>query len=192
MVFINLRKAFISVMFVLGAAALLLVYTGSSGLFSSVARTSGQISPAPPVEQTVSGINTGAGLQEETVTAKGEQGNENFFVEYRLQREKSRGRQVELLEDIVNNPSSAAETRKAAQDQLMAISGSISNEVRVENLLRAKGYRDAVVCMDSRGVTVVMEYSATLSPAEEASIIEIVSRETGFGEQGIVIIPKKQ
>lgn len=191
MVFIKLRKAFISAMFVLGAAALLLVYTGSSGYFSSGGRTSGAMSQPTPQEQNAQGRSTGAVIRENAMPNQDELSNENFFVEYRLQREKSRGRQVELLESIVDNPSSAAETRKAAQDQLMEISGSISKEVRVENLLRAKGYRDAVVCLDRRGVTVVMECSA-LGPAEEAGIMDMVSRETGFGEQGIVIIPKKK
>lgn len=191
MVFINMRKAFITVMFVLGAAALLLVYTGSSGLFSSGGQATSAASPDPPSNLSSSGGKVGPGPAESNIPAAEGQDNENFFVEYRLQREKSRGRQVELLEDIVNNQSSASETRKAAQDQLMEISGSISKEVRVENLLRAKGYRDAVVCMDHRGVTVVMECE-DLSPAEESGILEIVSRETGFGEQGIVIIPKKQ
>lgn len=190
MVFINLRKAFITVMFVLGAAALLLIYSGSSGLFSTGGQASRTLSPALPGDQALSGEKVSAEPRESTAPTPEGQGNESFFVEYRLQREKSRGRQVEILEEIVNNPSSAAETRKAAQDQLMEISGSISKEVRVENLLRAKGYRDAVVCMDRRGVTVVME-SKGLSPAEEAGIIDIVSKETGFGEQGIVIIPKK-
>lgn len=191
MVFINMRKAFITVMFMLGAAALLLVYTGSSGLFSSGGQATSALSPDLPADPVRADGKAGAGPPESYNPAAGVQENENFFVEYRLQREKSRGRQVEILEEIVNNPSSAAETRKTAQDQLMEISGSISKEVRVENLLRAKGYRDAVVCMDRRGVTVVME-SRGLSPAEEAGIIDIVSRETGFGEQGIVIIPKKQ
>jgi stage III sporulation protein AH len=119
------------------------------------------------------------------------QGSEDFFVDYRLDREKSRGRQVEILEAIVNNPSSAVETRKTAQEKLLEISGSISKEARVENLLKAKGYDEAVVCLDQRGVTVVME-SQGLTPAEEAGLIEMVSRETGFGEQGIIIVPRKR
>lgn len=192
MLFLNARKAFLAAMFVLGAVALLIAYSGTSApyIFNSPAEKAA--APTVPESQaSAGGQQEIAGGETKNNPSPSQKENENFFVDYRLDREKSRGRQVEILEAIVNNPSTATETRKSAQEQLIQISGNISKEVRVENLLRAKGYQDAVVCLDQRGATVVME-SQGLTPSEEAGLIDMVSKETGFGEQGIVIIPKKK
>ncbi|SHJ10049.1 SpoIIIAH-like family protein [Desulfofundulus thermosubterraneus] len=112
-----------------------------------------------------------------------------FFVEYRLDRERTRGQQLELLREIINNPQAAAETRRTAQERLLAISQSMAREVEVENLLRAKGFKDAAVSLDDRGATVVVQ-AARISPEEATRIAELVSRGTGVAEQDVVIIPR--
>ncbi|MDQ0286549.1 stage III sporulation protein AH [Desulfofundulus luciae] len=112
-----------------------------------------------------------------------------FFVEYRLDRERTRGQQLELLREIINNPQAAAETRRTAQERLLAISQSMAREVEVENLIRAKGFKDAAVCLDDRGATVVVQ-AARISPEEATRIAELVSRGAGVPEQDVVIIPR--
>ncbi|MFZ5633642.1 MAG: SpoIIIAH-like family protein [Bacillota bacterium] len=190
MVFVNFRRIFLTVLFILGAGTLLVGYNGVVGMFlkeQGVIKKAGEeIHRAQPGARAepvagLTGLTEGAGVPLE---------KDNFFVEYRLQRERARGQQIEILKDIVNSPSTAGETRQLAQEQLLGISKSVTREARMENLLKARGYRDAVVCMDQKGVTVVVE-SQVLIPAEEAKIIELVSKESGFGEQGILIIPKR-
>lgn len=190
MMFINLRHVFITLMFIAGAAALFLGYSGVAGIMLSErpAHVESRITSSQAAN---SGLSGGEGKvragqeSRESETA----GPDGFFVEYRLQRDKTRSQQVEILKDIVESPSSTPDTSKAAQEQLLLLSRNISKEARVENLLKAKGYREAVVCVDQKGVTVVLE-SRGLNPAEENRVIEIVSRETGFGEQSIIIVPK--
>ncbi|MGB9804148.1 SpoIIIAH-like family protein [Desulfofundulus sp.] len=112
-----------------------------------------------------------------------------FFVEYRLDRERTRGQQLELLREVINNPQAAAETRRTAQDQLLAISQNMAREVEVENLIRAKGFKDAAVSLENHGATVVVQ-ATRISPEDVTRIAELVSRETGVAEQNIVIIPR--
>ncbi|MDK2887563.1 MAG: stage sporulation protein [Thermoanaerobacter sp.] len=111
-----------------------------------------------------------------------------FFVEYRLDRERTRGQQLELLREIINNPQAAPETRKTAQERLLVISQSLAREAEVENLLRARGFGDAAVSLDGRGATVVIQASS-ISAEEATRIAELVSRGTGVAEQDVVIIP---
>lgn len=188
MMFLNFRHMFITLMFIAGAAALFLGYSGVAGMLLSAG--------PPAVESSVTGqapgpaINTGSqtipGGQNQ---AKAAAGAESFYVEYRLQRDKARSLQVEVLKDIIDSPSSPDDTIKAAQEQLLNISRHVARESRVENLLKARGYSEAVACVDQKGVTLVIE-SRPLTPAEESKLIEIISRETGYGEQSIIIVPK--
>ncbi|MHB8157550.1 MAG: SpoIIIAH-like family protein [Desulfocucumaceae bacterium] len=183
MVYFNLRHIFFTIMFILGMATLFIGY-GAVGLFWTE-------SQGNKVEYAAN-IKDVSGLQKTAGTEKGQpaaNSKEEFFVEYRLQRERTRGQQIELLKDVVNSPASAEDTRKSAQEQLLGISKGITREANVENLLKARGYKDAVVCVDPRSVTVVVD-SRALSSAEETKIMELVSKETGFGEQGIILIPK--
>nr|WP_204618312.1 SpoIIIAH-like family protein [Desulforadius tongensis] len=122
-------------------------------------------------------------------SGKEQKKNDGFFIEYRLERERTRGQQVEWLREIINNPNAEADTRKKAQEKLYAITQNIGKEMEMENLIRAKGFKDAVVLLQDKGATVVVQ-SESLTTEQAAKIAELVSRNTGIPMNGIVIIPK--
>lgn len=192
MMFVNFRHVFITLMFLAGALTLFLGYNGVAGMLLSEKPTAVGARPVNGVLKPDTGTNFNGGKmqalpEQPAVQASGTK--QSFYVEYRLQREKARSQQVEILKDIANSPSSSPDSVKAAQEQLLNISKSVSRESSVENLLKAKGYSEAVVCVDQKGVTVVVD-SRGLTTSEEGKLVDIVSRETGFGEQSIIIIPK--
>jgi len=113
----------------------------------------------------------------------------DFFVEYRLERERTRGQRVEWLREVINNANSTVETRQKAQEHLMTISRSMEKEVELENLIRAKGFKDAAVLVDDRSVTVIVA-ATNLSNEEAIRMTDLVSRGTGVEAQNVVIIPK--
>jgi stage III sporulation protein AH len=116
--------------------------------------------------------------------------NAEFFIEYRLERERTRGQQVEWLREITNNPNADAETRKKAQEQLYNLSQNVGKEMETENLIRAKGFNDAVVLLQhDKAVTVVVRVKE-LTPDDAAKIAELVARNTGVTPNNIIIIPK--
>lgn len=112
-----------------------------------------------------------------------------FFVEYRLERERSRGHQIEIAREIINNANSDPDIRKKAQEQLYVISSNLQKELEVESLIRAKGYRDAVVFLEGKTVTVVIQ-SKDMNQEDAIKITDLVSRSTQVNPQNIVIIPK--
>lgn len=113
----------------------------------------------------------------------------DFFVEYRLERERTRGQRVEWLREVINNANSTVETRQKAQEHLMTISRSMEKEVELENLIRAKGFKDAAILVDDRSVTVIVA-ATNLSNEEAIRMTDLVSRGTGVEAQNVVIIPK--
>lgn len=113
----------------------------------------------------------------------------SFFVDYRMERERSRGQQIALLREIIDNPNSGGETRKKAQEQMLGLSQGLEKEVEVENLIRAKGYQDAVLFLEGKAVTVVVQ-AKSLNQEDALRIADLVSRNTNVGPQNIVIVPK--
>lgn len=115
--------------------------------------------------------------------------NGSFFVEYRLERERSRGHQIEIAREIINNTNSDSEIRKKAQEQMYVISNNLQKELEVESLIRAKGYQDSVVFLEGKTVTVVIQVK-DLTQEDAIKITDLVSRSTQAQPQNIVIIPK--
>jgi stage III sporulation protein AH len=120
---------------------------------------------------------------------KSNQDESEFFIEYRLDRERTRGQQIELLREIINNPASSPQARQQAQERLLAISNKMAKEIEIEHLIRARGFKDSTVCLEENGVTVIVQ-AANLSTQDTANICEVVSWGTGVGDQNIIIIPK--
>ncbi len=120
----------------------------------------------------------------------GELASQNqFFIEYRMQRDRARGQQTDLLREIVNNGNSTEEVRKEAQKRLLQISQLLEKEMEIENMIRAKDIKDAVVFLQEKNATVIVQ-AQKLSAQEEETIKTIVQRVAGTKDTETVVIPK--
>jgi len=108
------------------------------------------------------------------------------FTEYKLERERMRSRQVELLQNLAYDGQTEGERKEQAQTDLQAYIQKIGRETEIENLLKTQGYLDALVLMDQDAITVVVP--VTLIREEAARIGELVHRLTGIGFEGITIV----
>jgi len=151
--------------------------------------------PPAGVPVTADGFNAGGAGPEQApkttdkVTAAAKE-TSDFFVNYRLDRERARGQRVEWLREVINSAGSGGETRQKAQEHLLGISQSVQKEVELENLIRARGYKEAAVLVDERSVTVVVAAEA-FANEESVRIADMVTRSTGVDSQNILIIRKK-
>ncbi|GAB4266900.1 SpoIIIAH-like family protein [Thermincola ferriacetica] len=116
-----------------------------------------------------------------------------FFIEYRMQRDRARGQQIDLLREIVNNANSTEDVRKEAQRRLLQISQLLEKEMEIENMIRAKGFKDAVVFLQDKSATVIVQ-TTKLAPEEEDKIKGIVNRIANIEESAVSIstVPVKQ
>lgn len=134
--------------------------------------------PAGAPELTAAGTEAGAG---ETA----------FFEEYRMDRERARGKQVELLREVMASSSTDEETRKLAHEQFLRISSNISKEMELENLIRARGFQDAAVFLDNESVTVVVQPGENMTMDDENdALAELVAKSTGVTLDNVIIITK--
>ena len=112
-----------------------------------------------------------------------------FFRDYRFERKQERNKEVEYINSVVNNPASDPEVIKEAQSQLLEITSNMEAELAIENLIKAKGFDDAIVIIHKDNVNVIVDKSE-LVPEEVAVILDIVKRESGKETENIKIIPK--
>ena len=109
-----------------------------------------------------------------------------FFVEYRLQRDRVRGKEVEMLNDMVDNPNVSQEAKQKAEEQLLKLIDMMEKELLVENMLKANGFRDAVFFYRDDMVNVVVQ-AENLSDQEFLQIAEMVSSATGVNIEHVTV-----
>jgi len=114
---------------------------------------------------------------------------EDYFIEYRLDRDRTRSRQVELLQGIVNNQNSAENERREAQQKILALTTVLEQELKLESIIKAKGYEDAALFIQPSSVVAIIKGQKFAS--SDATIIgDLVAKTTGHNLEQITIIPK--
>lgn len=113
----------------------------------------------------------------------------DFFAEFRIERDKGRDTQIEMLKDIVDNANSSTKMRDEAQKELLSISKSIALEIKIENLLKAKNYNDAIALIEKNKITIVIP-EENLKNTDVTRIGDLVMRVTGCQLEDISLIPK--
>ncbi|SES62909.1 SpoIIIAH-like family protein [Anaerobranca gottschalkii] len=114
---------------------------------------------------------------------------EEFFVEYRLERERIRSREIDILQALINNPNSTPESKREAEQKLMQIQRIMEQELAVENSLVAMGYKHAILFYQNGNANIVVNAEA-LTREEKARIAEIVSKIIGVERYQVFITEK--
>lgn len=115
--------------------------------------------------------------------------DENFFVRYRLERDKARSEQLDIYREMINNPNTDKTTKQEAQQQMLDITSRMEKEMKIESLVRARGYKDALGYIHDQSVDVIVQ-SAGLDNNDVAVIGDIVVKTTGFSSEDVTIIEK--
>jgi len=113
--------------------------------------------------------------------------SQNYFYDYKANRENVRETEVAYLDSIIANEKSDAETLKDAQSQKTQIVERMESELTIEGLLMAAGFEDAIVTVQKGSVNVVIK-GAQISKEDAAKVLEIVRAETGEPAQNIKVI----
>ena len=107
-----------------------------------------------------------------------------FFVEYRLQRDRVRSQEMEMLEEILNNPNSSPDAKSEAENLMLKTITLMEQELIIENMIKAQGYDDAIFFYNNRVATVMVK-KAELSEQEFVQIAKVVADTVGV-ERGDV------
>jgi len=113
----------------------------------------------------------------------------DLFIEFRLEREQARAAQLELLREVLDNASLSQEARDRALSLWLSITEAMGKEVDIENLIRAKGYADAVVILGDGKATILVK-AATLTREDVIRIADLAVRVAGLRYEDITVVPR--
>ncbi len=185
------KKIFLAVLIVMGIAFCAVGFGGVAqkvfGLQENTSTpTSVTLNQSEDGEIDAVGEDKQASLNAPENTADG-----SYFVEARLSLEQARGKEMETLREVLTSETDE-EVRKTAQERMMQLSGQVSQEMELENLIRAKGYQDVAVFLDSDTVTVILRPGKNMvSEANNLTIAELVAKTTGVPEDGVIVITRE-
>ncbi|MBQ7974754.1 MAG: SpoIIIAH-like family protein [Clostridia bacterium] len=116
---------------------------------------------------------SGTTIEESTAT---EQKSEDYFEKAKYDRELSRSKSLEILNKTAENDSFDTEIRKKAQDEILRIAENVENEVKIENLAKAKGYKNICVYISEENVNITVQKDE-FSESDAAKIQEIATEQ---------------
>lgn len=115
----------------------------------------------------------------------------SYFVQAKLEREQSRNKQKDMLNEMLNNENIDNEKKNEVTTAMLQIQQRIEKETAAESMIEAKGFNEVYVRIDEDTVDVVVD-KAELTDAEIAQIEDIVKRKTGVSADKIRITPLKK
>lgn len=116
-------------------------------------------------------------------------GGDDYFAQSRLSREKARDQAISILKDSLQSDGASAEEKQLAAEQISEYADCSVAEARIESMIKAKGYPEAVVFLSEEGVNVIVKPKAeTLESADAALIQDIVTSETKYAVAQIKIV----
>lgn len=114
-----------------------------------------------------------------------------FFNEYRLNRDRMRSKQVEMLQNVISNSGSDAKTRDAAGMRLVDITTAMEKELKAENLLKAEGYQECVIMVQADSTTIVLQ-SPSMQPQQVKRVKELVGQAVNSSPDKLSLVTRGQ
>lgn len=97
------------------------------------------------------------------------------FAETRLTRDKSSAETIQTLKSIIDDKNAPQESRENATKQSISIATSKENTTTIENMLKNKGYKDALCTILNDRVNIVVKCDADkLSDKQQREIKDVV------------------
>lgn len=124
---------------------------------------------------------------EEQLTSKENMSKSTYILDMKMTREKQRNDLSEELNEIINNPSTTDKSREEASNMKLQLVKYQETELKIENLLSAKGFENALVYIGEDNVNVVVNKQG-LSKSESAKIFDLVAEQADVKYENIKLM----
>ena len=120
----------------------------------------------------------------------GSSSSDEYFAQARLDKQKSRDESIEVLQSFYYGGDSTPDELAVISDDVLAVSSYIEKETRVENLLKAQGFSDALCYLTSNTANIVVKTQG-LDTAQAAQIKSTLLGEIAVPAENITIVEIK-
>lgn len=115
---------------------------------------------------------------------------DEYFAQARLDKQQSRAEAIEVLQTIYGGGDSTKTELAVMAESAAAISGYIEKESKIENVLKAQGFTDALCYLSENGASVIVK-SEGLTSAQAAQIKNALLSEVNIPVDKISILEIK-
>ena len=116
--------------------------------------------------------------------------DDDYFTQARKNRETSREKSLDILNQTAANENFDEATRQKAQEDILAMANAVAKEAEIENVIKAKGYPDAAVYIDGEKVEMVVKKDG-FTDSDAAKLSEAATEKLGVSPANIKIVPVK-
>jgi stage III sporulation protein AH len=114
----------------------------------------------------------------------------NYFSEATVNRQKARDQAIESLSKLLKDSKLSAKEKTDATNKAFELSKMIETEGKMENLIKAKGFPEAIVYIDDQKANIVVKTNGLL-PTQAAQIKDIVMNHGKIKAENISIVEVK-
>ena len=131
-----------------------------------------------------------------TVTTPGKTGTtkaadpSDYFVQARLNRETARQEALDIIRDLINDVKGSQKTQEQALEKAAALAAAVEQESKIENLIKAKGFKDCIAYIEGDKCNIVVR-SEDLKAAQALQITEIVTAQSKVVAKNVNIVTVK-
>ena len=113
----------------------------------------------------------------------------DYFAQSRLSREQARDEAISILKETVESATADDGAKEAASAKISVLAENSVTEARVESLIKAKGYAEAVVLIGDDSLSVIVQPpTGGFAASDAATIKDIIVTETAFAADQIKIV----
>ncbi|HEX9058713.1 MAG TPA: SpoIIIAH-like family protein [Clostridia bacterium] len=156
-----------------------LQFTSNKGSESARGKDTGKLGEAVYVENkddTSVNADVSSKTSSSAVQSASKEAND-FFAQAKLDKEVSRGRNIDSLKAITEDPNASKEVKAKAYDQEMSVLRNSEKEQKIETLLKEKGFSDTVALIGDDGSLDIVIKAPKLTSAQTAQVTDIVTRQ---------------
>ena len=113
----------------------------------------------------------------------------SFFAQAKMDRDVVRGKDTEALKGITEDKLATKDAKSKAYEKMIKIVETSQKEMRIETLIKEKGFSDVVALFSDNGNVDVIVKAPGISKADAAKIADIVMRQGNVSLDKIVIKP---
>jgi len=113
--------------------------------------------------------------------------NVNYFESARSEKEISRSKSLEILNQTASNKEFDKEIRKKAQEEILKIASDVESETNIENIAKAKGFDKICVFISEDKVNITVQKDE-FSESDAAKIQEIATEQLKISPNQIKIV----
>ncbi|MGN0149629.1 MAG: SpoIIIAH-like family protein [Clostridia bacterium] len=110
-----------------------------------------------------------------------------YFEQAKIDKENSRAKSLEILNQTAENVNFDEEIRKKAGEQILNTASNVEKETEIESIAQSKGYSEICTYVDENGVNIMVRKEG-FANEDVVKLTDIATAELGISAKDVKII----